>query len=658
MNRLGHTTLAGFWASIAALAVGGACQRGEPGYYGTVRPLHPPDEVWINNSSEPEWIDPGKCSDNPGSQIIFNLFEGLTDPHPATLDPQPGQAIGWEISPDRRTYVFHLRPGIVWSDGVPVTANDFEYAWKRVLDPKTQAKYASSLYVIANAAAFNQRAYHVVPREGPVTAEEVRAAVERVVPVASATPAIDLPGVFVVVGFDPSFEGATEDEQASSVAANRARFESALGAFTVGGKAAAVTPADASVVAVRALDDRRLRVTIENPVPFFLHLAAFYTMNPVPRHLLERMKAAGENVDLWTRPENIVTNGAFRLREWKFRQYGLFEKNPRYWGADRVRVERVRVVMIESYNTTMNVYKTGDIDWIGSGANVPSEYIDRLRGLKDFHVDPYTTMYFYWANTQAKPLDDLRVRRALWLAIDRDAIVTHVTRAGQKAWASLVPDGLAGYQGLNLPVFDPERARASLAAAGYPGGKGLPAITLKYNTAEVHKQIAEAVQAMWKQHLGIDVVIENLEWQVYLRDLQIGNFQLGRLGWIADYPDPFNFLEILSPHSGNNHSFWKSAEYQRLLDAANAQADPAARLATLRRAEQMAMEALPLLPIYVYTRPYMRKPYLKGFWSNYQDRHLWKHFWIDPRWTDGVPGELSEPPPPMRRPEPVGESAP
>ena len=225
----------------AAIVLLCACERAPGRYFGTTKPRHGPDEAWTNLGSEPERIDPGKTSDSAGGTVIFNLFAGLTQPHPQTLQPMPDVARSWDISSDGLVYTFHLRP-TQWSDGTPLTAHDFEYAWKRVLDRATASKYASFLFPLKNAEAFNA------------------------------------------------------------------------------GKA----PRDA--VGVHALDDRTLEVTLENPLPYFLDLTAFYTLMPVPRHVIERLARAGKNTDLWTRAENIVSNGPYTMAQWKFRQYMVFRR--------------------------------------------------------------------------------------------------------------------------------------------------------------------------------------------------------------------------------------------------------------------------------------------------------------------------------------------
>lgn len=551
---------------FVALALLG-CEREPRDYFGTTTPRHGPDEIWTNLGAEPEWIDPGKCSEVSGGTLIFNLFAGLTQPHPGTLAPMPDVARGWDVSADGRRYVFHLRE-TQWSDGAPLTAHDFEYAWKRVLDRELASKYASFLYPLKNAQAFHT---------------------------------------------------------------------GAIG--------------DAAQVGVRALDELTLQVELEDPLPYFLDLVSFYTAMPVPRHVIEKLEREGRNPDLWTRPEHIVSNGAFVLAEWKFRQSMLLRKNVRYWDAARVKPARVRLSMVESNNTTLNLYEAGELDYIGNSA-LPAEFIDHLASYRDFQRGPYLGTYFLWVNTRAAPLDDVRVREALSLAVDRDSLVRFVTRGGQDPTADLVPDGVAGYRGLGRSRFDPDRARRLLREAGYGPDRPLPEIVFRYNTSEGHKQIAEALQQMWKQHLGADVTIENQEWKVYLKTLQATDFQIARMGWIGDYADPFTFLELLASGNGNNHSNWTDPEYDQLLRDANRTQNAEARLALLRRAEELAMDAVPLIPIYVYTRSELVKPYLMGHTLNYQHRQLFKYWWIDRRWYDGPQRERrTAPPPPMLRPE-------
>jgi len=561
IRRIGRIVFA---MALAALFSG--CSRPDHGYFGTIKPVHGPNEIWINNSTEPEWIDPSTCSDSAGGEIIWNIFAGLVQAHPATLEPCPDIATHWDISEDGRTYTFHLRPS-EWSDGTPLTAHDFVYSFRRLVDPKTASKYASNGHVLQGGVAISA------------------------------------------------------------------------------GKAAPET------LGVRAIDDLTLEVKLTDPVPYFMSLLTFYSFMPIPQHLMESLAAKGIAPELWVRPEYVVCNGPYRMTEWRFRQHMIFAKNPRYWDAANVRLDRVRLAMVENETTALAMYAAGEFDWPGHNSALPFEFMDYVEEFKDFRRHSELRSYFYWINTKRPPLDNPLLRRALSRAVNRTALVTHITRGEQTPTASLAPNGLAGYRGLDLPLFDPDEARRLLAEAGYASGADVPPITLTYNTSEGHKQVAEAIQQMWKQELGITVELENLEWNVFLQKAAQTDFQICRMGWSADYEDPFNFLEILSGASGNNHSNWKSPEYDRLVLEANRELDPAVRLEKLRQAEAVALAEQPLIPIYIGTSSQLIKPYVRGMWANQLVRHPWKYLWIDEAFDPAKP-PTADPPPPNPRASP------
>lgn len=610
-------------AALAWLCLA-SCTRSASGYYGTTEPKHGPTEVWTNLGTEPETIDPGKAAENSGGAIITNIFAGLTQPHPVTLEAMPDVAERWDISPDGMRYTFHLRSS-TWSDGTPLTAADYEYAWRRVLDPRTASKYSSFLFGLKYGEQFNLRAL-VVRGVGALSEASLRELLEQTAPVESVRFAPELDAAFVVVGGEESARPKLRKQLLRELV-----YKNWHG-YTLD-----IREFDPALVGVHARDAHTLEVELEAPLPYFLHITKYYTAMPVPRHVLERLERAGKNTDLWTRPEHIVSNGPFTLEQAKFRQSMLLTKNPRYWDASHTKLEHVKLLIIDGANTVLNMYEAGELDSIGPTSALPLEFLDLLRTKRDFHASPSLAMYFYWLNTKAPPVDDVRVRSALSLAVDRQSLVTNVLRGGQIPTADMVPTGLSGYPGLHSPIFDPERARQLLIEAGYGPQHPFPKITLRYNTAESHRQIAEAVQAMWRKNLGVEVELENQEWKVYLKSLQAHEFQVARQGWIGDYPDPHTFLELMSSHNGNNHSAWQDPRYDALLERANRQLDPRRRRELLMEAERIAMDAVPVLPLYVYTRSELLKPYVRGHAINYETRHLFKYWWIDTRWYDGVP---------------------
>ncbi|MFH1017929.1 MAG: peptide ABC transporter substrate-binding protein [Pseudomonadota bacterium] len=602
-------------------------------YFGRTQPKHPADEVWINNSSEPKSIDPGKCSEGYGGEIDFNLFAGLVEIHPKTLEPTPDIAKTWEISDDGLTYTFHLRQS-VWSDGQPLTARDFEWSWKRVLDPKTASQNASLLFPIRNAEAFNRQAVLLTDLPASTTSEQIRS----ILPPKSDVERIDLDpkGRLATVFLKPPASGTPQSESISRELDGKPFKKTSLHARI----------AQAFDVGVLAKGDDTLEVTLHSPVPYFLSLVSHYSMRPAPRHLIERLKAEGKDPDLWTRPEHIVSNGPFLLREWRFRRDFLFERNPHYWDAAHVRIRRVRLLSIEHQFTLMNLFKTSDLDWSGSQGSLPPEFMDKLAPYADFHRDPYMAVFFLWVNVHEPPLTDVRVRRALSLAIDRQAFVKYLTRANQVPTSDFVPDGLAGYQSPRSVLYDPKEARRLLAEAGYPDGKNLPELVFSYNTLSGNRLLVEAIQQMWKKELGVRTRLENEEWSVYLERLRMKKFQIGRMSWFGDYPDPYTFLELVTSQNTSNYSGWSSPRYEALLREANLSRDAKTRMGIFRTAEELMLGEQPLIPIYVFTRSYLKKPYLMGFWGNFDDRHPWKYFWIDKRWYGGVPDKPADDPPP------------
>ena len=344
-----------------------ACDRGGA-WYGTTTPKHPADEFWISNGLEPEWIDPGKCSDNPGGTIIANTFEGLVQPNPHTLGPEPAVAKSWDISADKRTYTFHLRDDARWSDGKPVTAHDFVWSWTRVLDPATDSKYADQAFDIVNGEPLNQKALHVRGMAFDQKAIEAAFAPFGKVAKVVANPSAKFGGggAFVYL-----------PEESSRSKALAASWPAGVTVERTGG----------NVLGLEAPDDHTFIVTLVNPVSYFLpKITTLYTFYPVPRHVMERLISEGKNPDLWTRLENFVSNGPFVLKEWKFRQQMTFEQNPYYWDRRSIALHRVKLLEIESYTTTLQMYKAGEIDWIGENADIPSEYAEFLRSKKDYRT--------------------------------------------------------------------------------------------------------------------------------------------------------------------------------------------------------------------------------------------------------------------------------
>lgn len=503
------------------------------------------DVLVMNNMAEPGSLDPALQTSAEEQRITLALFEGLTSHHPETLEPVAGVAESWEVSADGLTYRFRLRE-CLWSNGDPVRAGDFAWAWRRVLTPRGEdappgavsSRYADLLFCIDGA-----RAWHAGARE------------------------------------------------------------------------------DFARVGVTVLGDRDLEVRLERPTPWFLELLCFPTFMPVHRATVERH---GER---WTRPDVFVGNGPFVLAERRLGDHIRVTRNPRYWDRGAVALDGLVYYATDQIDTALDQYLAGETDWVRSfnpkkvrAWRADAELSAALR------APEFLATYFYRFNVTRPPLDDARVRRALACAVDRAAVTRHVTGLGEEPAEGLVPPcvgmewrDLAG-RGLG---FDPQRAREWLAEAGYPGGRGFPTIALAFNTDTKNRAVAEVVQAMWREHLGIEIELENREKRVHYAAERSGDYDISRGNWIGDFDDPMTFLEFMTSESPSNRTGWRNDEYDRLVAAARGERDDDARRRLMERAEEiLVIEDAVLLTVFYYRNAFVLRPdRVTGFWPNARDLH-------------------------------------
>jgi len=386
------------------------------------------------------------------------------------------------------------------------------------------------------------------------------------------------------------------------------------------------TLTDPAEVGVRAVEPRTLVVTLETPAPFFLNFLAMGHFLPVPEEVIR------EHGKAWTTPEHLVGNGAFTLASWTPRETLILKKSPTYWDAANVHLAGATLYISESHAQSMTRYQTGTTQW-GRQAVITSDIPEYIKsGRPDFYIDPYLCYYAYIFRTDRPPFDDVRVRRALNMAVDKQALVDHVSQGMQEPADGAIPPHLVRTLGYPKPQgdpFDPARARDLLAEAGYPGGVGFPKATLLYNNFESHRLLAEAVQRNWKEHLGIDIALANMEWKSFLKQLRTGDFQIARFG-SCGIEHPFSLLADYQSFYPENHTAWANKDYDALLDRALRAPDRATEMRLYAEAEALLQREMPLLPLYYYTRIYMKKPVLEGIEAELTNNHLLKYM----RWAD------------------------
>ncbi len=396
---------------------------------------------------------------------------------------------------------------------------------------------------------------------------------------------------------------------------------------------------DFSQVGVKAPDDHTLVCTLEDPSPYFPDVVKHTTWYPVHQATIEKFGSMTDQFTLWQRPGNHVGNGAFRLVDWRINTFVKVERNPHYWDAANVKPNGIVFFPIENNFTEERAFRGGLIHY--TYVLAPS-LIDWYRENRTevLRSETYAGSYFFRCNVTREPMNNLFFRKALAAAIDRETIVRYVTMGGQQPAHGFTPPSDAGYQPPDVIRFDPAKARQYLAQAGYADGSDVPAFDLIVNTSEQHKAIAEAVQDMWKTHLGITrVSISNQEWKVFQQTILDLNYEVARAGWIGDYVDPTTFLHMWRTGDTNNQTGWSSPDYDRLLKKAAQLSDTQARYAMLYQAESILLEELPVIPLYWYTRVYAISPHIVNWNPLLLDNHPYKH--IDIR----LPGDNPDRPP-------------
>ncbi|HLB03318.1 MAG TPA: peptide ABC transporter substrate-binding protein, partial [Nitrospiria bacterium] len=344
---------------------------------------------------------------------------------------------------------------------------------------------------------------------------------------------------------------------------------------------------------------------LKKPIVYFPSITTFMVTFPQRRDLIEQYE------DHWTDPENLVTNGPFRLTEWRHEYKVILEVNPDYFGG-RSQLDRIQMFIVNEPTTALTLYETGDLDMV----RLPPEAISFYEQSPEFQRIPLLRVYYYGFNVEKAPFNDVRVRRAFSMSIDREEL-PRVLKGGEIATTSWIPPKMFAYNPEIGLKFDPEEARRLLAEAGYPGGEGLPPITVVYDTGQINNLIAQNLQAQWQRNLHIRVDLDNQEWKVFLKRLKTDTPQIFRLGWGADYPDPDNFMALFTTQSGNNNTHWGNPRYDDLIAKAASELNPIQRRSLYDEAQRILTEKdVAIMPLFAAVQNTLIKPYVKGLELN------------------------------------------
>jgi len=607
------------------------------------------DFRFINGQSV-NTLDPARMSYSHDIRIVLALWEGLTRLDVETVRPIAGAAFLPTISDDHRTYTFTIRPDARWSNGDAVTARDFVRGWRRAIEPGTSDVYAELIVQYLDGATdyvawrteFTSLLGLVrqLQRGSPISVTAARTAL--ISPVGqqfAAQNQFEIPASDVPAS-DPVWSQLVDQLRKRRVDW-RQQGDALLDAHLV------EMEQRWSQVGVRAVDNQHLEVRLVHPTAYFLDLTAFSTYLPIHESIeMLRDHYEGRPLtdvglwsydDQWTKPDyrrngypGVVTNGPYRLTGWNFKQRLLLEANAFYWNATAVNLKHVEVVDVEYQNTAWMLYDQGRTDLICDLATdfTPDLVNQQKTGQRnDIHATPAFGTYFYNFNCRPtlwdgrpNPLSNVAVRRALAMAVNKQEIVDHVARLGNPVANTLVPAGrIPNYPSPAGLPYDPQKAREELAAAGYPGGKGLPTIEILYNTGFRHELFAQAIAHMWHDELGISCRLVGKEVKTFAEDHANGRFMVGRSSWFGDYVDPSTFLNLFRTGDGNNHSGFSDPKYDGLLQQAAVERDPEQRFRLLSQAEQYIVEEqLPMLPIYTYVNVSAWRSYVTDVYSDPQ----------------------------------------
>ncbi len=526
----------GFALSFGLLSLAGCGKREKTAAAGLrTQTLH------LNGEAEPRDFDPQTTTHPADIDVIRGIMEGLTELDPVDCHPVPGVASSWAVSPDGLKWTFQLRANAKWSNGDPVTAQDFTFAYKRMLSPALGAEYRDQFSCLKNA----------------------------------------------------------DDYAAGKIK-------------------------DFAEVGARAVDAHTLVLELNYPVPYLPTLVTQVSWFPLHRATIEKYGRFDQRATAWTRPGNLIGNGAFTLVEWQASQHVRLVKSTTYWDRDNVKLNEVYFHPIENPAVGEAAFRAGQIHVTPAPLDKIAAYRADPAKAPLLHEAALLSTQFVRFNTRVAPLNDVRVRRALSLAIDRDQIAKRVVHCDLPAY-SFTPPNCAGYTADATVKGDVAEARKLMAEAGFPEGKGFPKLEfLFYVQRGLERPVVEALQQMWRTTLGIEVSLVQQEMKTVLSARRLGTFQLLSSNWTGDYLDATTFLDIMRKDASNNATGWANPDYDRLLDEANRMIDPPARFALLKRAEALMLNEAPVTPLFFVPHRMLYGPEVKGYHVNLLDLHTLK----------------------------------
>lgn len=500
-------------------------------------------EITWGLTDEPETLDPSQDNYLLSTHVLLNLWSGLfkTDANNKLVK---SVCDSYTVDSTGINYTFKIKSDAKWSDGKPVTAGDFEYSWKRLLNPDTASPVATDMYILKNAEAYNTK------------------------------------------------------------------------------------KATADSVGVKAVDDHTLQVTLEKADPNFLSYLAYADTVPLRKDIIDANKD-------WTKsPSTYITDGPFKLTDYEPKSKYVLTKNPDYYDAQNVKLQTLNLVFITSADSELAAYTSNQVD---VDMNLTTQGLKQFAKSSEMHNVPRIGTSYYDFNTSIKPFDNAKVRKAFSMAINRKEIITNILGTSEKPAEGEVPFGVLDpaqtskqFRDVsgNLVTENVSQAKQLLADAGYPGGTGMPAITLICKSSGSDKDVAQALQSMWKTNLGVQVDIKTIDSKVYWTEVHQGNFSIATDGWTADFPDPIDHLDQFTSSADKTNNRWSNADYDKLIDDSTNTLDPKQRSKDFVQAEKILMDEMPILPFRFFVATYIAKPDIKGIHSDYSGHMLFENAYV------------------------------